>query len=605
MGYSLKDMFIKKAINVHGERYDYSLVEYKNNKTKVIIICPEHGVFEQKPDKHTNNKNGCPKCSNTKKLNSNEFIENVLKVHGDKYDYSLVDYKNSIIKVKIICKKHGIFEQSPKSHLSGSGCPMCFGRDKKINEIIDLFNEKHNFKYDYSLLEYKNNNDKLKITCPTHGIFEQSFTTHIKGHGCPSCTNNKKLNTVEFIEKAINVHGNKYDYSLVDYKNRNSKVKIICKEHGIFEQSPGSHIIGSGCPKCKILNFIIKKTKTREKFISEATLVHGSIYNYSDVNYVGCKEYVNIICDKHGEYKQTPDSHLQGVGCPKCSLKYDKGENNIRDFLKEINIEFIANNKTIIKPFELDIFIPSHNIAIEYNGLYWHSDKFSDKNYHLNKTVLCEKQGIQLIHIFEDEWIHKKDIVKSRLKNIFGLTENRIFGRKCEIREVNSIDSKIFLNDNHIQGNVNSSIKIGLFYNNELVSLMTFGKGRIALGGKSNQYELLRFCNKLNTNVIGGADKLLKHFIKIYQPVEIISYADRRWSIGKLYDKLGFIRSHETDPNYWYVIKDKRKHRFGFRKSILVKEGFDNNKSEKEIMEERGIRRIYDCGVITYKKTLT
>jgi hypothetical protein len=133
---------------------------------------------------------------------------------------------------------------------------------------------------------------------------------------------------------------------------------------------------------------------------------------------------------------------------------------------------------------------------------------------------------------------------------------------------------------------------------------MTFGKGRIALGGKSNQYELLRFCNKINTIVIGGADKLLKHFIKIYQPKEIISYADRRWSSGDLYEKLEFTKTHVSQPNYWYIVNNRREYRFGYRKSMLIKKGFDANKTEHQIMFDRKIYRIYDCGTIAYKKTL-
>jgi hypothetical protein len=238
------------------------------------------------------------------------------------------------------------------------------------------------------------------------------------------------------------------------------------------------------------------------------------------------------------------------------------------------------------------------NIAIEFDGLYWHSEKKVKNDYHLNKTIECEKKGIQLIHVFEDEWLYKQDIVKSRLSNILGLTPSKIYGRKTEIREVTPKDSKVFLDTNHIQGNVNSSIKLGLYYNDELVSLMTFGTLRKSMGGisKEGSYELFRFCNKLDTTVIGGADKLLKHFIKTYNPKEIISYADRRWSQGGLYEKLGFTHIHDSKPNYWYIIGTNREYRFKYRKDVLVKEGFDPSKTEHQIMLERGINRIYDCG---------
>ncbi len=596
--------FIRKAINVHGERYDYSLVEYVGTKTKVKILCSEHGVFEQSPEKHVSRKQGCPICAGTKKLTQEEFISISKEIHGDKYGYSLCNYVNANTNVILICPEHGEFKQFAKLHMSGSNCPMCYGRDKNNDDVIENLKNVHGDKYDYSLVQYVSEKGLIKITCPEHGVFEQTFNTHKKGHGCPKCVGRHKT-TDEYINEVKLVHGDKYDYSLVEYNNSIDRIKIICSIHGEFNQNSTNHLQGNGCPKCKGLLITEKKTKTTDEFISEAKLVHGDKYDYSNVEYIGCKDYIDILCKEHGKFEQEPSSHLQGCGCPKCGLSYDKSENELKDFITSLNIEFIENTRKIISPLELDIYIPSHNIAIEYDGLYWHSEIHKPSNYHLNKTQLCEKQGIQLIHIFEDEWIHKRKIVKSRLVNIFGLTQNKIFARKCLIKEVSSKECKIFLDDNHIQGSVNSSIKLGLYLDDELVSLMTFGKGRIALGGDSNQYELLRFCNKLNTSVVGGADKLLKHFIKTQQPKKIISYADRRWSQGGLYDKLGFDNTHNSSPNYWYVINNKRKYRFGFRKSILIKQGYDLNKTEHQIMLDRKIYRIYDCGTMVYKKTLT
>ena len=297
--------------------------------------------------------------------------------------------------------------------------------------------------------------------------------------------------------------------------------------------------------------------------------------------------------------------HKDRVICTNCNPLYNKNtsycESDLRSFLNSINIDFKSNDRTILNGKELDIYIPSHNLAIEFNGLYWHSELFRDSKYHLNKTEECEKKGVQLIHIFEDEWKYKKEIVQSRIKNILGLTENRVFARKCDIKKVSIKHKAKFLDDNHIQGTVSSKYNFGLFYNDELISLMTFGKGRIAMGGHSEQYELSRFCNKLNTNIIGGASKLLKYFIKNYKPKEIISYADRRWSQGDLYQMLNFNYTHSSKPNYWYVVGDIRKHRFGFRKNKLVTAGFDLTKTEREIMLERGIYRIYDSGSMVFK----
>jgi len=275
------------------------------------------------------------------------------------------------------------------------------------------------------------------------------------------------------------------------------------------------------------------------------------------------------------------------------------------DFIIEFyDGEIIKNSKRIIKGYELDIYLPELNLAFEFNGIYWHSEIYRNNNYHKMKSDLCIFNDIQLIHIYDDIWKNKKEIIKSMILNKLGKSSERIYARKTEVIEI--LDNKLvrtFLNENHIQGFVGSSIKLGLFYDNELVSLMTFGKMRKIMNSKSNkgEYEMLRFCNKLNTNVIGGASKLFKYFIRNYDIQKIISYADRSYSSGNLYNQLGFEKKHNTRPNYYYIINNKREHRFKYRKDILVKQGYDSNKSEHEIMLDRKKYRIYDSGSIKFE----
>ena len=253
----------------------------------------------------------------------------------------------------------------------------------------------------------------------------------------------------------------------------------------------------------------------------------------------------------------------------------------------------IRKDRGILNGKEIDIYLPDYNIGIEFNGLYYHSDLFVDKNYHIEKTKLANEKGVKLIHIFEDEWVDKEDIIKSIILNYINKTPNKLYARNCTIKEVSREHSRIFLNENHIQGNSISTNNIGLFYNDELVSLMTFGVRKIT--GKK-QMELIRFCNKINTNIIGGASKLFNFFVKTYKPEIIISYQDNRLFNGNLYEKLGFKQIRVSEPSYYYVINKKRDYRYNWRKDILVKLGFDKNKTEKEIMEELGYYRIYDCG---------
>ena len=333
--------------------------------------------------------------------------------------------------------------------------------------------------------------------------------------------------------------------------------------------------------------------------------------NLNIVNSVG--KNIEIICDicnnQYSIYRSLLYYRHENKVNP-CTLCNPAGEfssikeNDLCEFLNKNNIEYIKNDRNILNGKEIDIYIPKHNLAIEFNGVYFHSNLFKKNNYHLEKTEICNSNNIQLIHIFEDEWDNKKEIVKSILLNKLNKVQNKIYARKCNIKLVKTKDKSKFLNENHIQGMVGSSINLGLYHNDELVSLMTFGKKRLAMGNKiknDNEYELVRFCNKLNTSVVGGASKLLKYFIQTYKPTEILSYADKRFSNGNLYKKLGFVEVKSTSPNYFYVINKKRKHRFEFRKDILVKNGFDSTKTEFQIMEERGIPRIYDVGNFVFK----
>jgi len=244
------EQFITKSKLIHGNKYDYSLVDYKNNSTKIKIICPNHGYFYQIPNNHLNGK-GCIKCFIDKvKLTDEQFIMKSKLVHGNKYDYSLVDYKNNFTKVKIIHPIYGIFEQTPHNHM----CGKHFFKNKKMTNEQFISNAEliRGDKYDYSLVDYKNNHSKIDIICSIHGVFKQSPSNHIsKLQGCPICKGNKKLTNNQFISKSKLVHGNKYDYSLIDYKNMDTNVIIICPKHQEFKQIPYHHTNGSGCPICK------------------------------------------------------------------------------------------------------------------------------------------------------------------------------------------------------------------------------------------------------------------------------------------------------------------------------------------------------------------
>ena len=478
------------------------------------------------------------------------------------------------------------------------------------NEVLKRFNDAHFNDYDYNKFEYLGKDEESIITCKIHGDFKQSPKSHWNGHGCPNCgeikrAEKRRIDPFLYLQEVKKIHNNFYKYPDFDLKKQKDRILIECPIHGIFPQIAWNHKNGRGCPYCANEIISRKLTSNIDDFIDKSLLVHteNTIENYNNSIYINNSTELIIKCNEHGYYNQTPASHLRGSnGCKKCNCISSKAENEILEFISNY-IKCEPNDRKIIKPYEIDIYIPDLKIGIEYNGLIWHSDRFKDdKNYHLKKLELSNSNNVQLVQIFADEWLNKQEIVESRLLNIIGKTPNKIYARKCEIRTIKSSDARSFLDLNHIQGFVGGSVYLGLFHNSELVSVMTFGSLRKNLGQESKEgsFELLRFCNKLNTTVIGGASKLFKHFIKKYDPKEVISYADRRWSEGNLYTNLGFEFLSKSIPNYYYTKGLIRENRFKFRKSELIKKGFNPDKTEKQIMIDQGYYRIYDCGTLKF-----
>ena len=370
-----------------------------------------------------------------------------------------------------------------------------------------------------------------------------------------------------------------------------------------FEFASKSEIIKERLIENNIEKYGVNDIQKNEKFRKNNYEIAKNI-NY--IKYIGNRISL-FSCDlkKDHKFEIHKDNYYNRLvdGNPLCTICYPISEQNS---LKEIELlEFIKSiYSSIILPgyrdiLEIDIYLIDLKLGFEFNGLYWHSEEYKDKDYHLNKLNWFKKKGIHIINIWEDDWNLKKDIIKSQIKNYLGLTENKIMARKCVIKEVK--DSN-FLNENHIQGNVASVVKLGLFYNDVLVSLMTFdnfeGRKKMEIGG----WNLSRFCNKLNTSVIGGASKLLSYFIKKYRPLRIISYADKSWSQGNLYYTLGFKLVSETQPDYKYIINGIRENKTSYKKSKLIKEGFTG--TEKQIMENLGYNRIYDCGKMKFEINL-
>jgi len=589
----IKRDIITEFRNIHGDKYVYFFDEYINNKQRIKIECKNGHQFEMDVLSHLKGY-GCQYCSGRKKSKL-DIIKKLNEVHQNFYDYSKVEWVKKTDKVIIICPEHGEFTQELRVHEKGHKCPKCSDRYvKSDNDFIGVL-KNSNPDIIFSLTKYVNKNTKSTFICKRHGVIER-YPHSIRNSNniiCLKCLYEKEGRD-NFIRKSINKYGNRYDYSLVEYVDNITPVKIIdTKSKRIFEQRPGGHL------KSIPHNLYWSEKVNTDKFIQQAGIVHNKIYNYDESIYIGSKKNLKIKCDLHGPFEQTPNNHLKGTGCPKCNrfnLKQDSVFNFIKNDLDISNV--ILNDRQVLGSKELDIFLPDFNLAIEFNGLYWHSEVYLEKNYHQNKSRDCLSKNINLLHIWEDDWDKKEEICKSIIRNKLNKIDNRIFARKCEIREISNIEGKNFLEENHIQGYIRSKLSIGLFYQNELVSLMTFGDFRVSLGQRKEfgSYEMLRFCNKINTNVVGGASKLFNYFIKKYNPIKIVSYSDNSRYNGNLYSNLGFNFIHNSPPNYYYIINGVRKNRYGFTKHKLVSKGYDKNKTEHQIMLDNKYYRIYDCG---------
>jgi len=550
----------------------------------------------------------------SKKTNKNQ--NDLLREIKEKYPNFLLfpenEFKGINYPLEGKCNTHNtVFTTTYNKILKYNPCKQCvseklsnslsFSKEEIQCKINNIFGEGK-----YTLLNIlKNKKTILELKCNIHNnIFRKIYSDMVnQKQGCPICSKETwkvKRTPNEIYDELVKLN-KEYDYSEIKTLDRittDTKLPIICSKHGVFYQSFHQHI-KNGCPVCAGLRTLhsdkIKYIESRE-------------YSLIENNEFKSKDAIKLKCNKHNvEFEETYNDFQQGhTGCPVCNGIYNQIPPSLKSFIEELNIETEYGNRSILGGKELDIFFPKHNVAIEYNGYYWHSNEILNKpSYHKNKTDECWKKGIQLIHIWEGDWIDKSEIIKSIIRSKLKLPLYIIQARKCIVREIkNNVELNGFLQTNHLQGHVNSSIKIGLFYDESLISVMTFGKLRKSLGQKHKEgnYELLRFCNKVDHLVIGGASRLFNYFLKTYKPDKVISYANRDISKGDIYEKLGFKNKGITAPGYFYVVNGKKINRFNYRKDKLISMGYNPSLSEKEIIKSiKHIKTIYNSGNIKYE----
>lgn len=461
--------------------------------------------------------------------------------------------------------------------------------------FIERSREVHGDNYSYDKVSYLGNKIKVCITCREHGDFLQRPDVHMRGFGCPKDSGLAKLTTEEFIAKATEKHQGLYTYPETVYINTSTKVKIQCGDHS-FEQTPNAHLKGNGCPICsgRLVSF--------GDLINKGKVLHEGKYEYLDIySQVNERTSMSIKCDCGNIFTQTTSDHFsKRAGCPKCGHTISKPEGEITEFLETLGV--FSEKYKLKSGKEIDIYSKDFGIGIEYNGLRWHSELFrNDRNYHKSKTQEAYSEGIRLIHIFEDEWLYKKEKIETLLKTVFGKNKEKFSARDMTVVRLAWAQTSEFLEHHHLQGSGPvSEICLGLMKQDEIYAVMSFSER----GCKENEIELTRFCSK--GVVRGGFSKLVTFFSKNFKYKFVISFSENRWSLGNVYSKNGFEKEYETDVSYWWFKGKVRYHRRHFQHKYL-KDKFSNynpSLSEAENCHNNGYFRIWDCGKSKWKLSL-
>ena len=551
----------------------------------------------------------------------NIWLKKAREIYGDKYDYSEVikTFRTMNEKGNIICPKHGVFSQELRGHLRGFSCPKC-AKSQKLKQFLKKARKVHGDKYNYSevIKNFTNIRNKHNIICSKHGIFLQGLHSHLQGFSCPKCGRIKRSKSLRissstlrknFIRDARLVHGNQYDYSKVSYigKQAKDKVCIICPKYGEFWQTYGNHVTLKHKHPLDHINrkkreFANSQPMRLKEFLRTARRIHNDEFKYPFIEneFKHILSKITVTCPRCGNIKQIAHNHVNGHGCKYCKRSY--AEKQIFSWIKSIlpiGTKIIANDRRLIKPKELDIYIPSYKVAIEFGAAYFHSEEAVGKKYHAEKQRACESKGVKLITFFDADWnqIKLRKIIKSRIKSDLKLLTTKVHARKCIIKRISSIWAKKFLQENHLQGYSHSDVRLGLIFEDRLVCLITFKEPRFS---PKYEWELIRFCCERNTIVMGGFSRLFKCFIDRHQPKSIISYADLRFGTGDVYKQVGFRLSHRSQPCPWYthITGNKFHHRLKMQKHRLsqIFENFDENETAAVNIRKNKYLAVYDCG---------
>lgn len=585
------------------------------------------------------------------------YLETVNAKFNNRFKYPYIeeeyfkkDEKGKCI-LTTICPDHGEFKIDKDVHkYSSYGCAECAKVEKQIiknkknkQDFIDrIMNDefKSKLQYPYIEEEYETLKSIITVVCPIHGEFKSGGENILNSkHLCRDChfENLSKMKTKSYDDfKHLETHYTDLYFNWDTFESSDTPMEVHCKIHDekimihpwrLYSEKKGYTDVRC-CPHClsehkKQLAANLNKDlmmSLKSRFDLEYSNLYEIITPIDEILNFGSKhstiDFKCIKCEK--SFSETLPRVVKGFGCPICNTGLASvEEKDLKDFIAMIynSNNILTNDRKILEGKEIDIVLESHKLGIEYDGIYWHSCKDVEeiklnKDYHLFKTELAESKDYHLLHIFSDEWIdkNKQNIWKSLIRNKVNQHHHKIYARNCIVKEIDSKTFKEFCEANHLQGFAASKIRLGAFHNNELVSIMSFSSSRF---NKNYEYELIRFCNKLDHLVVGIASKLLKHFERNYEPKSIISYANRRWSQGNLYEKLGFELVDKTEPGYFYTngqsvhsrqIFQKHKLREYYEKNLYNIKQYSDNLNEYENMFNNKYTVLFDCGNLVFKK---
>ena len=549
-------------------------------------------------------KNGCISFSST-----DRFIKKHKLKSDFRWKYCNVLYENYDSLISLTCPTHGLQKAMKAEYLlKGFGCKKCSVSKIKIlplEEKIKHFNITHNYKYDYSLVSNQNFSmrSKISIICPIHGKFEQRASSHKEGQGCPKCSILKNNITVNEFKSRIEELNSSISFNERDFVNMTTDLSFYCSIHGEFSGKPCSLLNNSKfCPNCGYELTSEKLRVDSSNYLARAIKIHDNKYSYDNFTAIKSKEKSYITCPVHGDFLSSWNYHVHSKnGCPKCGGQKSEEEEKILSFVSSI---YSGEIKSRFRPVflegkELDIYLPDLNVAIEYNGSYWHSEKYRDRKYHFEKWLLCKKNNITLLNIWDHYWKNKnkKNIYKHKIIHLLGLDET-IYARKCIISEITKKEYDSFIFSNHLDGLVfpyKDMKYVGLFYNGTIVMVAGYGLFWNQSLGKFH-YKLQRICTLLGLTVVGGVSKLSTYLKKDIGDFQFQITLDTG---GKLLNKIPTI--NDVSIRYWWVNNNldfKTRNDCQISK-LKLNNDWEENDTEKTYMEKNKWYRVYDTGIIS------